>query len=182
MVRRQRPRARHRAPACRTPRKRRAKRLGCASYAPLLPQPACTSLHHHSPHCSYMHTTTHPRHAPPATRPPTKPADTTKGPASEVTRECGPGGHWACSTTPQPTRSLRPAHPGKCGGEREGSAHTPTNPSPHIPPMAISHTTSHTSINGQSDTSINGPPEFQSQKTQNESSERTCERTALPAL
>ena len=136
MVRRQRPRARHRAPACRTPRKRRAKRLGCASYAPLLPQPACTSLHHNSPHCSYLHTTTHPRHAPPATRPPTKPAGTTKGPASEVTRECGPGGHWACSTTQQPTRSLRPAHPGKCGGEREGSAHTPPNPSPHIPPMA----------------------------------------------
>ena len=24
----------------------------------------------------------------------------------------------------------------KCGGEREGSAHTPPNPSPHIPPMA----------------------------------------------
>ena len=25
---------------------------------------------------------------------------------------------------------------GKCGGEREGSVHTPQIPSPHIPPMA----------------------------------------------
>ena len=55
---------------------------GAHPMRPSFPQPACTSLHHHSPHCSYTHTTTHPRHAPPATRPPTKPAGTTKGPAS----------------------------------------------------------------------------------------------------
>ena len=29
-------------------------------YAPPLNIPACTSLHHNSPHCSHLHTTTHP--------------------------------------------------------------------------------------------------------------------------
>ena len=79
--------------------------------APPLPQPACTSLHHNSPHCSYLHTTTHPRHAPPATRPPTEPAGTTTGLTGAVTRECGPAGkRRGAKTTPQIARTQNPAY------------------------------------------------------------------------
>jgi hypothetical protein len=93
LVRRQRPRARHRAPTCRTLWKRRTRRLWCASYT-LPPStyqlaPAYTTTRH----TAHTYTQTPiPQHAPPARRPPTEPTGSITGLTGEVTRECGPTG------------------------------------------------------------------------------------------
>jgi hypothetical protein len=93
LVRRQRPRARHRAPTCRTLWKRRTRRLWCASYTPPPSTYQLAPAYTTTRHTAHTYTQTPiPHHAPPARRPPTEPTGTITGLTGAVTRECGPTG------------------------------------------------------------------------------------------